>query len=206
MATNQMIVLKAAHALARRSPVPVCEGCPDGRWETNVVSWLQELVKTLDTPVLRWGARFVGGKAYVFQVKNQEQEWMVALESPHPAGGKTLAIPELEAEDELPKLVERDRIQELLDGQAELHKKFAEFESQQRLRDVNLSERFTRIIMLLGYACTAPWVGHISRRLPGLKPLEVVMNRLMPNVDPKSDVRGQAYPTGVPSDPQRDPR
>jgi hypothetical protein len=86
----------------------------------------------------------------------------VAQIGPHPGGGKVLSLVGLDDRGEPSKLVERDRIGELLERQERLEEHIRHVQGILIQRDTATRELLQRVLLLVNHYGRAPWFGRVT--------------------------------------------
>lgn len=160
-----------------RGELPVCYGCPEGRFEESVDRWLKKLCNMMrQVTFLEWRVVTVGAPPVMFvlsaEQKGGEQPFLevpIARVDGALSPERKLAIIGLEA-DEVRKaeqapavlereVAERDRIGELLEGQARLEQQINALHSVIVRRDSTLQGMIQRTLLLVHHFGRAPWFG-----------------------------------------------
>lgn len=205
------IAIRQARSI--ESELPVCSGCPAGRFEDSVDRWMKKLGNLMQhATFLEWHYVGVGAPPVMF-VLQAEQPGSVnpILEVPiarvdtrtnsSDLGGseRRLAIIGPEA-DEVAKgqqaaaferdVAERDRIGEILENQQAIleglqaaHKRLDHLQAVVMSRDAGVREMLQRVVLLVNHHGMAPLVGSLDLGLLGQR--EIVLGR--PQPDPKPE-------------------
>ena len=200
------IAIRQARSI--ESELPVCSGCPAGRFEESVDRWMKKLGNLMQhATFLEWRYVTVGAPPVMFVLQAEQ-----SLDREHPflevpiarvdgalSPEKRLAIIDAEA-DEVRKaaqasastrdIEERDRIGEILENQQAIleglqaaHKRLDHLQSVVMSRDAGVREMLQRVVLLVNHHGMAPLVGSLDLGMLGQR--EIVLGR--PQPDPKPE-------------------
>lgn len=169
-------VINLAKAHTATFALPVCAGCTPGYFKQQCETWLRLFLVSL--PCVTAWREFGGAVAATtdallgFEVRLDGGEYFPLVEVvPHPMGGRTLQV----VEEPTPVPVDRDRIGELLEGQARLESQLEALRTMVMARDVGVQQRLMRLLILVNHWGAAGWVGRL--RLPFIGSLTLTLER-----------------------------
>jgi hypothetical protein len=199
------IAIREATKLAADDALPVCSGCPEGRFEGACKRWLKKLCKLMrHATFLEWRYATVGAPAVMFVLQAQQPgsdhpvlevpivrvdgalgpERQLAIIGPEADETRRSVPANLERD-----IAERDRIGEILEHQqtiiAALQSAHDRIDHLQRIiiqRDGAAREMLQRAILLVNHWGRAPYVGTVEGLL---KDREIVLER--PGQEPQQE-------------------
>jgi len=198
------IAIRQARSI--EAELPVCSGCPAGRFEETVDRWMKKLGNLMrQATFLEWRYVTVGAPPVMFVLQAEQLAGVAGdppvLEVPiarvdRMGDERRLAVIGHEA-DEVAKsemtpreLVERDRIGEILENQQAIleglqaaHKRLDHLQSVVMARDGGVREMLQRVVLLVNHHGMAPLVGSLDLGMLGQR--EIVLGR--PQPDPKPE-------------------
>lgn len=185
-----------------RAELPVCYGCPEGRFEESVDRWLKKLSNMMrQATFLEWRYATVGAPAVMFVLQAEQPgdrehpilEVPIARVDGALGPQRQLAIIGNEADEieEQRPAAERDRIGEILENQQTIlaglqaaHEKIDHLQRMIVTRDGGARELMQRVLMLVNHWGRSPYVGTVDTLL-GKR--EVVLERPLPPETPATE-------------------
>lgn len=157
-------------------PLPTCNGCPDGAFEERVDRWLKKLANMVGhRTFLKWTVGSIGAPPIAFVLQAEQGaggeppflEFPIARIDVYGPTRRVLSLIEPEAvevpapaETDIPS--DRDRVGELLEGQARLEQQVAQLQAVVKAQGLTVTGFLQRLIMLTSHFGMAPWFGTVT--------------------------------------------
>lgn len=203
------IAIREATKLAASDALPVCSGCPAGRFEESVDRWLKKLGNLMrHATFLEWRYVSVGAPPVMFVLQAEQTAGQAGdppwLEVPivrvdRVGEERRLAVIGPEADEvrkaeQTPALerdvAERDRIGEILENQQAIlagltaaHDRLDHLQRIVMTRDAGVRELLQRVVLLVNHHGMAPQVGTVDLGVFGQR--EIVLGPPAP--EPKAE-------------------
>lgn len=171
--TAREIANNVADGLQLVDALPTCGGCPVGVFEEKVDRWLKKFANLLGhRTFLKWHIESIGSPAFAFVVKAENTAGddppfhvfpIARIEANGPTDRRLVIVPVESAETgAITDPAERDRIGELLEGQARIEARLKALEDVSTARHQHVGRELQRVMMFVNYFGRAPWVGTVT--------------------------------------------
>ena len=146
-------LLRGLHEYATRHPLPVCHGCPEGRFQVAIEQWIGLALLHLAQPITWSWFGGPGERGSMINVRDAGAVAEVVTVGDHL---ELVLMPWVSAEP-----VDVDRIGEILEKVTKLDNDLLDFRRQFIVRDSNTQGMVQRLIILTTHYATAPWLGSV---------------------------------------------